>query len=171
MTNISGVIKDYKYSSSGMYSDVYIHPTKNLAVKVNKVTDPAYHEFATYLLKNKINNPYLPKIFKIMEGKPDNYIYFMEKLNSVSSMFNNIKDSKEFFLENIIPIYNMIRKNNKCSNNIIKNAVDIIYTIREDSSFKKQILFDLHLDNIMLRKKQLVIIDPFVLNMSSGYSC
>jgi hypothetical protein len=106
--------------------------------------DAAYQRWLDFALKNK-NNPYVPKIRgKVVKITDVIYAIRMEKLTPYTS------NSDPFMSE-----YSEWKKNKNYKSND-SNIQSVL-----DHFAKNKSLLDLHGENMMMRNKQLVIIDPY----------
>lgn len=134
----------FKTLGSGKYGFVFGNPSYPYVLKIF-MKDSAYLKWIEFCKKNQ-SNPYIPKIRgKVVKITPMFYAIRLEKLTPYShgggTQFN--KDYSAW-------------KADKLYKSSDKNIQDILdyFSIHKD-------LLDLHGENMMMRKNQLVIIDPF----------
>jgi hypothetical protein len=156
----------YNEIGSGLFGQVY---SKDKSKKVIKVYqhDPAYDAFLKKIIKKK--NPFFPKIYKvkryIFEGHKVT-IVLMEKLSSYGCMpsgrrenivrkFSKYIDEDEvwgFRAGDFNPLIENYRPSNR--NKFLNEAIEILNDLCDE------FVLDLHPGNLMMRKSQLVFIDP-----------
>jgi hypothetical protein len=145
--------KNFEYLGSGSFGDVYSDGKfayKDCAFNSN------YVKWLLFLRKNKQHkNPYAPKVISIyVEKSKKRCIVKMELLRHG-------------------PVMEMSKKCNKIFNTVIEfqewggekkrmTKLDWISKNIADFLDKHKSCLDLHADNVMMRKKQLVITDPVV---------
>lgn len=149
----------YEQPISRFYSDVYLNPQKNYVVKVCRVPiDIAYLKFVNYVLKNP-NNINLPKISPVKwfgEGDNKFFIVLIEKLAPMSD--NNFANLIHKWLNHYVedkPLPEELEIALKPYTNLLNTLEDIDNTLVGFGT-----VFDLNVENFMLRGNIPVITDP-----------
>jgi hypothetical protein len=132
----------FKQMGSGKYASVYGNEKYPFVLKVFQ-KDSAYMRWLKFSLSNK-NNPYVPKIRgKVVKITPMVYAIRLEKLDRG---YLTPEFEQEFEKWEMDPNY-------KTSDPALQQVFDFFEPNRK--------LLDLHGENVMMRGKQMVIIDPF----------
>lgn len=130
---------------SGKYASVYKNPKYPYVLKVF-MKDAAYFKWLEFVLKNR-NNPYVPRIKgKVVKINDMFYAVRMEPLKPAGVAYRADEFMQHF-------------KKWERNTSHRSGDRDIDDILKYFSKHKK--LLDLHGENVMMRGKQLVIIDPF----------
>ena len=134
----------FKKVGSGKYASVFINPKYKYAVKVF-MKDAAYLRWIDFAIKNQ-KNPYVPKIRgKVVKITPLVYAIRLEKLTSYSYAGGG----------DFMKAYSKW-KNDPSYKSGDSNIDDVLAHFE-----KNKRLLDIHGENLMMRGKQVVVIDPY----------
>jgi len=159
----------------GLFAKVYAHPQKDTVLKIYE-DDKAYDRFLTKI--KKLKNPYFPRIHSIHRYSDGDEMQWtvveLERLQRLTdeahvtteTVYHQLKyevdydpfcDSEDDFDLDLSAFVESFDANN-AKDKALKRAIQIIQDLGED------FYIDLHVDNVMLRKKkeeyQVVFIDP-----------
>lgn len=160
--------RKYKFIGSGCYASVYGAKNSNIVYKVGDVdSNGGYLSFIKSLKKSNSRNPFFPKIHGVRiytNGyKYENmFIVAMEKLVHLNAGHHDSVEWIENYMlrdkwndpmsgATLLGVKMVIPKQ-------LKAALDALKTICDKN---RDLQVDLHYKNIMLRKNQFVITDPF----------
>ncbi len=139
----------------GSYAKVFV--SENYAVKMMMRSDPAYDHYLTFALANQ-NNPYVPKIFKIVIGRGFKCIV-MEKLEPLKQKpFQYTKDEREY--DKLLYALDIFQMDHPIRNRYAKDPK--VKKVKKFLHKKENVdRLDIHNENVMKRScGQLVITDP-----------
>ena len=153
---------------SGAYGRVYGSNKSDVVYKMGDASDnEGYLAFIKTLSKQKTHNPYLPRIYGvrfIKDSKGNEYfVVAMERLQSLPSKYYRVaklmddmitednKDRNDAEVEKIVGIKRSVPKELTQAIRVLRAAYN---------SNKRNLDWDLHSGNFMLRGRQVVVTDP-----------
>lgn len=147
-------------SDDGIYSSVYSHPTKkNTVIKISEFSygcpDGWFH-YALFLIKNKIKSPHAPKIYTLSKYK-NMYVATMEQLTPYAKNKKDFRSDFMFIDWNLNPGQ---KCNKKTTTDKLRRLKHFINMLNAYKPFEK-LGVDIHEGNTMIRRKVLVLTDPF----------
>lgn len=91
----------WKYEDAGVYSDVFVNPSKDYILKINTRRDLGFLWFM--FLAHKYPNPHFPRIMDVAVAAKDNegeklYIYKLERLEQVPKSMNPLLTTMDWCL-------------------------------------------------------------------------
>ena len=143
--------------SFGAYSRVFMHPEKkNVVIKVADIErrrpDGWFH-YAKFLIDNKIRNPHVPRIYTLIRYR-NMYVATMERLKPFKT---TNKDHVAAFRMLDRDLWSLSSRSRNPKHQNLKRLLNKMGTHK---AFRK-LDPDLHYDNVMVRRKVLVLTDPF----------
>lgn len=157
-----------KHFGSGCYASVYGSKKSNIVYKVGLVEkNDGYMAYLKVLQKQRVQNPYLPKIHGVRiytNGRDSYYVAALEKLKELPYNMYSIVDAFEEACKDWMCDESISAGRKKLGIKTVviypkylKEALDVIRTAKKSS---RNIGYDLHDGNFMMRGKQVVITDP-----------
>lgn len=151
----------YKIVGSGCYGAVYGAKGSDIVYKIGDATDnDGYLAYVKQLSKQKTHNKFTPKIHgvRVYESKHDKYfVVAMERLSPLKREHHSLVDwfAEAFMNDNF---KTMFRKELGI---IVPKPLKELYELLVDSYTNgRNVDWDLHSGNFMMRGDQIVIIDP-----------
>jgi hypothetical protein len=157
----------WKITGSGMYSNVFLNPTKNYVLKINMREDIGYQRYVELIHRSR--TIHFPKISdeKFLTLGGDTYgMYLIEKLRHLPKPYNyayaeiitKITEACDSPINIIVKWFN---ENYGDDPNKITLPISLIKASQKLGKYYNQI--DIHEDNIMQRADgTIVITDPYV---------
>ena len=157
-------------NNNGSFSVIYWNPRKSYVLKINRVEDDSYQNYVKLI--HTYSNKHFPRIgdMKVLRiGKINYYVYLIEKLQTlpkagaisyiIDRAFNALDSSEDFSEKGCMDA--LKQEFNGRLPKILKDKslIDAIRLLTIDTT----IFWDMHSENIMLRKDgTIVIIDPYM---------
>ena len=167
--------RNFEEIGSGYYSKIFSSKTESFVVKVNKgKIDQEYLKYIDFCLSHK-GNSHLPKISK-PKMLDDWYIIFIEELDPIVDSVEELgiydDDMMEYFKNYIYgrisdysykyfeELWEKIKEENEDVTEQLPDVAEVLFTAMNYCRFSYRNL-DLHIGNVMMRDKTLVLTDPF----------
>lgn len=158
---------------SGAYGKVYSASGMDRVFKIGEVEENAgYLAFVRQVIKDKTNNPLLPKIYSVKIFASDGCKYFVVEMERLSSM-KKLQKNAAIAFRDMLNVYGesspMFSDGHKALGiqvhipESISNAMSLLrraYSNANRNTCYDSVEWDLHFGNFMRRGNQLVITDP-----------